>query len=111
MPTFRELNLPQEIYDLIKIRCEEQGSVFNVDKPSNRNTSEGGFYWQDSVEGMDFWDSILGMQYNTKKGIEDFFKRYPKNKVELISEEPRIYKASFKGKKYEITIKEINDAD
>lgn len=111
--TYRDLELPQEIYDLIKIRCQEQGGHFDIDADSINGKAYNGFNWDLTVEGSDFWNDVLN--YNTQSNkiqrILNFEKKYPLTKIELISEEPTIYKANYKGKKYEITIKEIKDGN
>jgi hypothetical protein len=114
MPTFRELNLPEEILDKIKERCEQSGTILDLDETSMSGNKKVGFNWSNSIEGKEFWYNILYSSLTPnqrKEGIEAFFKKYPERykPIELISEEPRTYKASYKGKKFEITIKEIKD--
>lgn len=116
MPTFRELNLPEEILDKIRERCKDVGTILDLNKTCMSGNKKVGFNWSDSVEGKDFWLNILFhnlTKEERKKGIENFFKKYPERytQIELISQDPRIYKASCKGKKFEITIKEIKDED
>jgi hypothetical protein len=52
--------------------------VFQADPTTPR--SDGGFEWEDSPEGWDFWGSVIeGMEFNI------FFERYPEcNRVYII---------------------------
>jgi hypothetical protein len=109
MPTFRQLELPEEVLNKIKERCKKQKSIFNIDVDCCSGSGEEGFNWSETPERYSFWQKIL--EDRTTEGIEEFFKKYPERikTVKLISEKPRIYKANYKGKKYEIIIKEIKD--
>lgn len=53
--------------------------VFQADPTAER--SEGGFVWEDSPEGWDFWDKVIeGMEFNV------FFERYPEsNRVYIVA--------------------------
>ena len=98
-------DFPQQIQDKIKERVREQGNVYNKDCYSTFGKTDGGFTWEDSIEGDSFWRKIL-----KNKEFDIFYKLYPKkDKLELISTEPRTYIASCKDKKYKITIEEYED--
>lgn len=109
MPTFRELNLPEEILDKIKERCKDISRIFDLDDDSLTGSNSHGFTWSNTIEGHDFWMEILNRNHNNQKGISEFYKLYPKPSINLISENPLTYKAKFKGKEYEITIKEVKN--
>jgi len=99
---------PQEIQDKIKERVEEQGNIYRPNTPSGSGKSNKGFTWDETHEGDRFWRNIL---LNHEYSI--FYNLYPKkNKLELISIEPRTYIASLiskSNKKYKITIEEYED--
>lgn len=54
--------------------------VFQADPTTSR--SDGGFEWEDSPEGWDFWDNVIeDMEFNV------FFERYPEsNRVYIIAD-------------------------
>jgi len=53
---------PQKVKDLVKLRVEEQGNVFNEDvfnEDIHTAKSGGGFNWSDTIEEDDFWREVL----------------------------------------------------
>ena len=56
---------------------EKQGNepnvtVFQKDSTSGADENGGGFTWNNSIEGFNFWDDVIGAW-----DFETFFKRYP----------------------------------
>ncbi len=75
---------PIEIVDKMIERQVEQGNnsnyvVFQVNACNNKRN--GGFNWEDTVEGESFWYEVIG-----KKRFDLFFEKYPHYKETIISE-------------------------
>ncbi len=110
--TFKELgNIHPQILEKCKERAIEQGGKIILDKNVSSSKSAGGFDWINTIEhdlkaykDCSFWLQVLG-----SKNFNKFYELYPlqpNTKVNYISSN-KVYKASFNGKNYEITIKEI----
>lgn len=74
-------DFPKEIQDIIKLRVEEQGNVFNLDVEYGENNLGGGFVWDETPEGSYFWDEVL-----VKENYPAFYEKYPKNEEKKIEE-------------------------
>jgi hypothetical protein len=69
-------NIPLEIIAKMLERQEEQGFGRNLEILQESRISSEGFIWQNTVEGYNFWNSIL---ISEKYCL--FFQKYPKNKI------------------------------
>ena len=70
-------NFPEEVVEKMLDRQVEQGNPRNLSVfEGNKNTgkSSGGFNWQNSIEGGNFWVYVIGYQE-----FDKFFELYPKN--------------------------------
>lgn len=106
--TFKELgNIHPQILEKCKERAIDQKCEIDLKSRITAGRTGGGFDWDKTIEykrDVNFWYNILNMQ-----NFDKFYKTYPlKPQIEInyISSD-KIYKASFNGKNYEITIKEI----
>lgn len=74
--------LPVEIQERMLLEQEEQGNERNPDVFRGylqAGENFGGFIWDETNEGFNFWSSIL-----TEGNFDAFFKRYPKKEEELL---------------------------
>lgn len=62
--------LPKQIQYMIRIRMEEQGNENTT--IYNRSRNYGGFDWENTPEGFDFWNKIINYDY-----YSHFFELYP----------------------------------
>ncbi len=70
-------NLPDEIIDKLVERQMQAGNPSNAslfDGDCTINHTEGGFDWNTTIEGDEFWEKVL-----TKRDFNLFFERYPKS--------------------------------
>lgn len=75
--------LPIEIKLAMFLNQTLQGNAHNkepFEKKIEADKDEGGFYWESSIEGEDFWIEIL--EYGN---ISHFYTKYPKIQVEIDS--------------------------
>ena len=80
--------LPVEIQEKMLLEQEKQGNGRNPDifrKNLHAGVSHKGFTWDKSVDGHDFWVSVLDGNFDC------FFKRYPKKDVKTY---PRVMEVS-----------------
>ena len=75
--------MPLEIIFKMIERQVEQENLADTSKLNNNKTG-GGFDWERTLEGFNFWDRINFGDYN------EFYKKYPKNIY------PKIMRVSFK---------------
>lgn len=70
-------NYPIEVVEKMIEHQVAQGNKPDVEafyKYASNDAEEGGFNWKDTVEGVHFWDEVIGNNnYNV------FFERYPKD--------------------------------
>lgn len=69
---------PAEIRALVKQRVEEAGNVYRpevFDKNNAAGKSSGGFTWESTPEGQDFWREVLCRN----DAFDLFFEKYPKS--------------------------------
>ena len=69
-----------EIYDLIKLRTEEQGKNFNDEWGIVKSCGRDGFVWSDTIEGHHFWKSV------NQGDFQIFYDRYPKKELQSLPE-------------------------
>ena len=65
-------DLPEEIQKVIALRVVEQGNVYNPNTAVRKDADSGGFVWEKSVEGYDFWRAIL-----FDNNFDIFYEKYP----------------------------------
>ena len=71
--------------EVVQRMCEcqvEQGNEFNPKVFAGNlylNKYNGGFYWEDTIEGEDFWNKVV---YGEKFNV--FFDKYPKVTKEIV---------------------------
>ena len=109
--TFKELgDIHPQILEKCRERAIEQGGKIRLDKQLITGKTSGGFNWSETIEykkQSDFWNEVLDNQ-----NFYIFYRMYPLKpeipeiEINYISSD-KSYKASFNGKNYEITIKEI----
>lgn len=72
-------NLPVEIQERMLDEQARQGNPRNAEVFENNTIADarlGGFIWELSVDGYDFWDKIL-----LDGNFADFYKKYPKRQL------------------------------
>ena len=108
--TFKELgDIHPQILEKCKERALEQGGKIDLDRQVCSGRGSGGFTWNQTIEykiDADFWQNVLD-----HKNFNSFYKLYPlkpvKPEIEVNYISNTSYTASYKGKNYEITIKEV----
>lgn len=93
--------LPKEIKELVSIRFKEYHIKVKSTKILDENvTISQMFSFSNTIEGHSFWSTIATGNY------EIFYEKYPKieTRIELISDNPIIYKGIVNNKKVKITI-------
>lgn len=67
---------PIEVVHMMVLNQRKQGNIANVkvfQYKANMNYSGGGFDWEKTDEGYDFWNKII-----FEKNFNLFFNKYPK---------------------------------
>ena len=70
-------DFPIEIVKKMIERQVQQGNKPDVKafhRFASNDAEEGGFNWKDTIEGVSFWDNVIG-----DKNYNVFFERYPKD--------------------------------
>lgn len=107
--TFKELgDIHPQILEKCKERAIEQGGLIILEVDTVNSIFAGGFNWSNTIEDLNlnregsFWFDVLN-----RKQFEIFYEKYPKIEtiIELISDNPIIYKGIINNKKVTIEIK------
>lgn len=67
-------DLPIEILEKCKLKAYAQNVTLNEQADVISNQNNGGFNWDQTVEGNSFWDRVL-----IHDDYDLFYKKYPKN--------------------------------
>ena len=73
---------PPEIIELMLQRQEEQRNPRSIEPfliNIRRGNGRGGFHWEKTVEGYDFWSEVL-----IAKRFDVFYQKYPKTSNNII---------------------------